>query len=159
VTLSDPASKGIGIVTICEPETAAVGLQRRHHSWRENDTNREFGACGYGISTRARWPTGLFPKRPTRVKCRIIARDLSANLYSDCQTANTVGYPAGLEPTSLVRVDIQFHRKAQSAQSNSRATRLSWAAAHRVKALPNGYVLASIAGESRDGNLSGLALS
>jgi hypothetical protein len=29
---------------------------------------REFGACGYGISIRARWPTDSFPKRPARVQ-------------------------------------------------------------------------------------------
>jgi hypothetical protein len=102
----------------------------------------------------AKWvPSHLVP---SRIGFRDGVRSTRSHaLYTARLTMKTTGsgYPhslpihsqAGLEPTSLVRVDIQFHRKAQSAQSNSRATRLSWAAAHRGKALLNGYILASIA--------------
>ena len=58
---SDPLNKGIGVVSICE--AAAVGLQRWRHSRRENDTNREFSACGYGISIGVRWPKDLFARQ------------------------------------------------------------------------------------------------
>jgi len=48
----------------------------------------------------------FFQNGPHAFKCRLIAHDHSANLYSGRQTANSVGYPAWLSATITMEIEI-----------------------------------------------------
>jgi hypothetical protein len=67
----------------------------------------------------------FFQNGPRAFKCRLIAHDHSANLYSDCQTANTVDYPAWLSATrilsrlNVVRTVTSILRRTSPLKSTS----------------------------------------